>query len=339
MGEMNLIYLLVGVGLGILVSRYLRSSKEPAVWVASVPQEVATISVTSHPEQESMNLAASVSQQTEQAEQEDIQPLKEELKQTQLAYEMAKQMSDFKSGFLARTSHELRSPLSSLIGMHQLILSGLCDSPEEAQEFVAQANVAALKMVKVLDDVIAVAKTEHGTNRLEIQSLPLTQVFENLYSLTHMQAANRNIPLEVVSPAPEIYVLADSRRFLQVLVGLVSTAIAQVESGSIQVSATSSPSSVEAQIWIDIESSTSVWSETVDLLSTNQEEKTKPGDKSEISPGLTLLMVQTLVEVMGGCLKILEVSGKDSSSEHFTRLQCSMPLGNPETVELAMLEE
>jgi signal transduction histidine kinase len=339
MSEMNLIYLLVGVGLGILVSRYLRSSKQPVVSVASVPKEEAAISVTSVPQQESMILTTSVPQEIEAAESEEIQPLKEELKQTQLAYEMAKQMSDFKSGFLARTSHELRSPLSSLIGMHQLILSGLCDSPEEAQEFVAQANVAALKMVKVLDDVIAVAKTEHGTNRLELQSLPLTQVFENLHSLTHMQAANRNIPLEIVSPESEIYVLADSRRFQQVLIGLVSAAIAQVESGSIQVSANASQASGETQIWIDVESSTPVWSETVDLLSKNQEEKTQPGDKREISPGLNFLMVQTLVEVMQGRIEILEISGKDYSSEYVTRLQCSMPLGNPETAALAMVKE
>lgn len=336
MGEMNLIYLLVGVGLGILVSRITRSSKEPVVSVVSVQEKETLetmVSVTSNPEQEQVILTASVPQQTEQ---EDIQPLKEELKQTQLAYEMAKQMSYFKSGFLARTSHELRSPLSSLIGMHQLILSGLCDSPEEAQEFVAQANTAALKMVKVLDDVIAVAKTEHGTNRLEIQSLPLTKVFENLRILNHMQAANRNIPLEIVLPDPEIYVLADLRRFQQVLLGLLNTAITQVEGGSIKVAASCDQSSQEAQIWIDIESSTPVWSEAVDLLAKNQD-AIKPGKIPEISPGLTFLMVQTLVEVMDGHLEVLEVSGKDSSTENITRLQCSIPLGNPENVELAQV--
>jgi signal transduction histidine kinase len=49
-----------------------------------------------------------------------------------------------------------------------------------------------------------------------------------------MQAANRNLQLEVISPDPDIYVLVDPRRFRQVLVGLVDTAIAQMEDGSIQ---------------------------------------------------------------------------------------------------------
>ena len=145
--------------------------------------------------------------------EKEIENLKEELKQTKLAYEMAKEMSQFKAGFLARTSHELRSPLSSLMGMHQLILSDLCDSPEEEREFITQANISAQKMVKLLDEVIAIAKTEQGTSRLEIRPISLTQIFEEIEVLTHMQAANRNLQLKVISPAQDIQVLADARRF------------------------------------------------------------------------------------------------------------------------------
>ena len=310
MGEMDLIYLVVGVGLGIVASRVTHSLKKPEVSTAPRPQG---------------------------ADQGDLQPLKEELKQTKLAYEMAKEMSQFKAGFLARTSHELRSPLSSLIGMHQLILSDLCDSPEEAREFVAQANISALKMVKLLNEVTEVAKTEHGTNRIEIRSLPLTQIFEDVHRLTHLQAANRNLQLKVISPDPEIYVLADPRRFLQVLVGLVDKVIAQMESGSIQVWATCSSESTDAHVRIDIDSPTPILSEPVDLLSRTPEGETQPEETSEIPSGLNFLIVQTLVQVMQGNLEVLSLSSEDSvgdsTGEALTRIQCSMPLGTPETVE------
>lgn len=315
MGGMDLIYLAVGIGMGFLGSRFTRSPKKPMASTATVPAP-------------------------QQVKQEDIQPLKEELKQAQLAYEMAKEMSQFKGGFLARTSHELRSPLSSLIGMHQLILSDLCDSPEEAKEFIAQANASALKMVRLLDEVIAVAKTEHGTNRLEIRPLQLRQVFKDLQLLTHLQAANRNLQLEIISPDPELYVLADQRRLQQVLVNLVDTAITQMEEGSIKISAVSSAESQEVHIWIDVQSPNPVWSEAVDLLSTIPEIEKEPGETSAISPGLTLLMVHTLVEVMQGRLDVLPVSSEESAGDRTgttsTRLQCSMPLASPETVEQAL---
>jgi len=368
MGVMELIFLLLGVGLGFVGSRMTRTVKQPVVSTTSVPQgtetdhlqppqeniqppqdkqkplqeELKPVEADIKPLQEELKpVEADIEPIKEKLKplQADIEPIKEELKQTQLAYEMAKEMSQFKGGFLARTAHELRSPLSSLIGMHQLILSDLCDSPEEAREFVAQANISALKMVKILDEVIAVSKTEHGTNRLEILSVPLAQVFEEVQRLIHMQAANSNLQFEVVPPDPEIHVLADPRRFRQVLVGIVDTTIAQLadrKEGSIKISGACSPESKEVRIWIDVQSPTTAWSEAVDLLSTTPEAQKQAGETKELSPGLTLLMVQTLVEVMQGRLEVLPVSDEQSAScatDNFIRLQCSLPLATPELVE------
>lgn len=330
---MELFYLVVGLGLGFLGSRLTRAVQEPVVPAESEAQE--NDSQTLQP----------IQKELKQTQQEDdsqkLQPIQEELKQTQLAYQMAKEMSQFKAGFLARTSHELRSPLSSLIGMHQLILSDLCDSPEEEREFVAQANASALKMVKLLDEVVDVSKTEHGTNRLETRSLPLTRVFDDLHALTHLQAANRNLPLEIIAPNPEIYVVADPRRFRQVLRVLVDSAIAQMHEGSIRVSASSLPDDREARIWIDIQSPDRIWSESIDLLSQTPDTNAHSEQIGNVSPGLTLLMVQTLVEVMQGDLELLPISDDPTtsdSSQTSIRLQCSMPLGSPEPVEYVSVE-
>jgi len=51
---------------------------------------------------------------------DDIDALKRELQQTRLAYQMAVAINHLKSSFLGRVAHELRSPLSSMISLHQL---------------------------------------------------------------------------------------------------------------------------------------------------------------------------------------------------------------------------
>lgn len=320
MGAMELIYLLVGVGLGFVASR-VTGKKQPEVLIAPSP-EVATKG----------NIEPELTQPSQVVVNENLEPLLEELRQTQLAYEMAKQTSQFKSGFLARASHELRSPLTSLIGMHQLILSDLCDSPEEEREFIAQANVSALKMVKLLTDVIDISKIEHGKARLEITALPLSKVLENLHTLTYMQAAHSNLRFEVVAPDEEIYVLVDPRRFQQVLVGIVDTAITWMESGKIKLSATSVPELNQAQIWIDVESSNPVWSEAVDLLNQTPEAATPNTKTPDMSPGMNLLMLQTVIEVMQGHLALVAVADDTATDYHVTRLQCSLPLATPEYV-------
>jgi hypothetical protein len=269
--------------------------------------------------------------------EKEIEALKEELKQTKLAYEMAKEMSHFKAGFLARTSHELRSPLSSLMGMHQLILSDLCDSPEEEREFLAQAHISAQKMVKLLDEVIAIAKTEQGTSKLEIRPLSLTQIFEEIEVLTHMQAANRNLQLKVISPAQDIQVLADPRRFRQVLLGLVDSTIAQMDEGTIQVSAVCSTDTQQVSIWIDVRCPNPIWHEPVDLLSQEPKAETKPDKNVKLAPGLNLFMVKILVEVMDGRIELLAIPDNETAGDMvgktITRIQCSMPLATPEAGE------
>lgn len=297
MGWSHWIYLGVGLGLGVGTSWLSgRWGSSPA------PQEANT-------------------------EATKDQPILEQLKASQLAYQLAHQMSQFKAGFLARTSHELRSPLNSLIGLHQLILSDLCDDPAEEREFVAQAHNSALKLVKLLDEILDVARTEHGTNQLEIQPVQLTWVLEEVYKLTHLLAANCNFPLQVSPPASETYILADPRWLRQILVSLVDTSIAQMEEGSICISAKTEVADRVVHIWLDIHPSFSAWSEeAVDLLGLVNE-------SAAPSLGLTLLLNQTLLELMKGRLEVLP-GPKNTDESHFTRIQLAIPLATPETASV-----
>jgi len=301
----NWIYLGVGLGLGVGCS-----------WLLERWSKLAN---------------SSIAPQAANTESTPSVPISEQLKAFQMAYQLAHQMSQFKAGFLARTSHELRSPLNSLIGLHQLILSDLCDDSAEEREFVAQAHNSALKLVKLLDQILDVARTEHGTNDLEIQPLQLAWVLAEVYKLTHLLAADCNFPLHVSPPAVEIYVLADPRWLRQILVSFVDTAIAQMEQGSICISANTSTADGVVHIWLDIDLSFSAWSEeAVNLLQL-------VNDKTAPSLGLTLLLNQTLLELMKGRLEVLPGPNNEQESP-LTRIQLTIPLVTPETVPLGQEE-
>ncbi|MCZ0903113.1 sensor histidine kinase, partial [Microcoleus sp. HI-ES] len=169
-------------------------------------------------------------------------------------------------------------------------------------------------------------KTEHGTDRMDIEPIQLAKVFDEVDDLTYLQAANRGIRLEILPPDPGIYVLADLPRFRQVLVNLVDTAVAQMEEGSISVSAHASPESGCVHIWVDDQRSVSAWSESWDLLKHDLEcDATKSSDNSQVSSGMRLLMNQTLLSLMSGKLEVLAVPS-ESEECNFNRTQCSIPL-------------
>lgn len=247
--------------------------------------------------------------------------------QLELAYQMAVEMSQFKGGFLSRTSHELRSPLNSIIGVHQLILADLCENVAEERDFIAQAHESALKMVQILDEVIGVARVEQGTDTLELQPVQLAGVLSQVKDLTHLKATNRNLWMTIELPDPEIYVLADPKWFRQVLLNLVNSAIDTMQQGKISLSV-SAVDSEFAHVLLEDERPADFWQEPIDLLKTVKivDESLKANSLEPVkerSAGFNFLLSQTLMEVMNGRLERLENS---ADHEVLNRIQCSIPV-------------
>ena len=268
---------------------------------------------------------------------DEIESLKAQLKQAQLQYQMEVQVNEFRAGFLARTAHELRAPLNGLIGLHQLILSDLCESPEEEKEFLSQANDSALKMVKLMDEIIHVSKAEYGSNPLDIQAIKLEEVLQEVHRLTTMQARNRSIRLQIETSDPSIYVMADFSKLRQILLHLVDSSIALMKEGSLKLDTQVDSNAETVQIRICIQSPHQVWSEPVDLLEQESAPDT-PNRESlpptpRLSPGMKLLISQQLLEMMGGSLEVIPLASSNDNEESITQLQCSLPLAQPETLE------
>jgi signal transduction histidine kinase len=329
MGGTEFVYLTVGLGLGFASQFFIKKSGSQFSGMQASKSAARTSSKSAKVEP----LPEIAFAETDQTEQ--LTNLSKQLQQTQLAYQMASELCQFKAGFLARTSHELRSPINSMIGTIQLILADLCESPEEEREFLQQAYDSALKMVGILDEIVQVSKTEHGTETLKLKPLQLSKVFEELKQLTHLQAANRSIRLHIDTPDPNLYIVADASILRQVLVSLVDNAIAQMERGKVQVSIHPEPESKSVHIWIDDQRPVSAWSESWDLiqstLSENHDHKAiqktdiLSQDDIKLSPGMRLLMNQTLLSLMKGKLEILAVP-TEAETAQFTRTQCSIPL-------------
>ena len=289
----NWLYLGAGVGLGIgFCKLFLQSVKSPSISIENVPQQ-----------------------------QENL--LLQELQQTQLAYHQAREMSQFQAGFLARISHELRSPLSSIMGLHQLILADLCENPEEEREFIAQAHQKSLKLLKLIDEILNVSKIESGRNKLDIETLQLSEFVQEIYNLTYLLAVNRNYPF-ILSPSDsQIHILADYHWLKQVLINLINTTIDKMEEGNIYLSSNLSLTGNYANIWLDVPTETVIISESIDLMKsehqTNQE-------NIVLSAGMKLAINQSLVELMGGKLEILPFPTNKEDTPQLTRLQISMPI-------------
>ena len=291
----NWLYLGIGIGIGLCFYKLLLESSESS--------PISALNASQHRETE----------------------LLQELKQIQLAYYKAQEMSQFKAGFLSRISHELRSPLSSIIGLHQLILADLCENPEEEREFIGQSHQKSLKLLKLIDEILNISKIESGSNKLDIHSFQLAEFLEEVYKLTYLLAANRNYPFTLSPPDPKIYIFADSRWLKQILINLIESTIEHKEAGNIYLSSHLSSTGNLVNICLDIPNDAVIISESMDLM---KGENPIFETNIVLSPGMKLLLNQTLIDLMGGKLEILPLTTKNKAIAQLTRLQISIPLTN-----------
>ncbi|TVQ52280.1 MAG: sensor histidine kinase [Spirulina sp. DLM2.Bin59] len=259
-------------------------------------------------------------------EQQDLAQLQTALAQMTLAYEQASQLNQLKAGFLARTSHELRAPISSMMGLHQLILSDLCESPEEERDFVRQAHESAQRLLKLLDEILYIAKLDYGTNQIHPHPLSIQTAFTGVHRLTHLVALNRGYGLALTEPEPDCYIIADEKKFVQALANLVNTAIAFMRDGDIQLTVEPGPTWV--QIRIRITSTKTIWEE----VGADQPWPLLTADQPEDiplplpSPAMAFSLSRKLIHHMGGDLTLLATPAQ---GDPMTEIQCQMLTADP----------
>ncbi|WP_130757172.1 sensor histidine kinase [Microcystis aeruginosa] len=256
---------------------------------------------------------------------DDIDALKRELQQTRLAYQMAVAINHLKSSFLGRVAHELRSPLSSMISLHQMILADLCESPAEEREFIAQGQLAGRKLMAMLDEMINLSKLESGTLPLEREIFSLTKLWEDWASLTYLQAANRNIQLKFSPLTDDIAIIADYQCLSSALVLLVDAAIANPGSGSICISV-SALDEKKVTISLEFTGEIPLWPmpEISSLsLESKPEEVKQFTQVLGFSPSLKFQLAKGIIEVSGGEMSLDRID--NNSQDKLTEIVFSLP--------------
>ncbi|MBD1917696.1 MULTISPECIES: HAMP domain-containing histidine kinase [Cyanophyceae] len=168
-----------------------------------------------------------------------------DLKTLQLAYDRLQHQAQHQAAFLGTASHELRSPITQIISLHQLILEDLCESPAEEREFIAQANQAIQTVLKNLDLLVTLSKLDIGALHPRLIPTLLQPLITRVQRMIEMQCINRHCRLIVGPVEANLQVQTDPAWLEQALVMLIEAALAQ---GSPQISLTVSEDSATGNI-------------------------------------------------------------------------------------------
>lgn len=151
-----------------------------------------------------------------------------------LAKEAAEAASQARSQFLAGISHEIRTPISGILGMTQLL--AYCPQSEQARAYLAALRQSGEGLLAILDGVLDYAKLEEGGYVPEEQTFCLRQLVEEQSLLASAQAQGK--PLRVscrIEPGLPAYFHGAAGCLRQVLSNLLSNAVKFTERGSVEV--------------------------------------------------------------------------------------------------------
>jgi signal transduction histidine kinase len=154
----------------------------------------------------------------------------------QAAREEAERANRVKDEFLAMVSHELRAPLSALLGWATLLQRTAHDAPAVVQKGLAAIDRNARLQSRLVDDLLDVTRIESGQLRLEPHPVDLTEMIAAAVDALHPTADEKNLRIDVDIDAASGVVLGDPGRLQQVVSNLLANAIKFTpEGGSVRV--------------------------------------------------------------------------------------------------------
>lgn len=237
------------------------------------------------------------------------------------ALSTAQESDQLKSEFLANTSHELRTPLNSIIGFLNLIKDDLCDSPEEEKEFIINALKSSHHLLRLINDVLDIAKIESGTMEVDLTTINLQNVFDEVSLLTHIQAEEKKLNLDFfIKNDKEILILADIQKLKQVLLNLISNSLKFTKYGSIIISAKPMKKNGKVQILVE-DTGVGIPVEKQKIVFNQFTQVDGSTSRKYRGTGLGLSITKSLIESMDGTIDLTSPgSGKG------TKVSLTLPL-------------
>ncbi len=154
----------------------------------------------------------------------------------QQANEELKKLDELKSQFFANVTHEVRTPLTSIIAPIQSLTYGDAGKlTNEQQSLIEQVYRNALRLLDMINQMLDFSKIDAGQMKIILEELDLTELVDDMVAIFKDVAERKGIRLRYIERNEIPVVFIDKNKFERILSNLVRNAIKFTEAGSIYI--------------------------------------------------------------------------------------------------------
>lgn len=237
-----------------------------------------------------------------------------------------------KNDFLAKMSHDIRTPLNAIIGMNYIAATQV-EEGSPARESLDKIETAAKYLLSILNDILDMSKIESGKMEIRHVAFPMDELLSSIHAIVDIQAREKGVSF-VLKAHPDLSpaYIGDSLRINQILMNLVSNALKFTPAGghiTVEAAVLEKSGDLETVRFV-------VSDDGIGMTEAFMQHIFDPftQDGSEIAhqyggSGLGLAIVKNLVEQMGGRV---DVASKKDVGSTFT---VQLPLKTAQTASAA----
>jgi CheY-like chemotaxis protein len=221
--------------------------------------------------------------------------------------QLAEQASAAKSDFLATMGHEIRTPMTGLLGMAELLLRTPLN--RQQHDYAHAIQTSGQMLLRLVNDSLDLARIEAGKLRLEIAPFDPRALLGQIEALARPQTEKRGLAwtLSIARDLPD-WLDGDAVRIEQILLNLVNNAVKFTEHGGVELAVQRAlPAGIEFRV---TDSGPGIAAPERERLFGRFEQAAGPQRRS--GSGLGLAICRELVACMGGRIELDSAPGRGS---------------------------
>lgn len=250
-----------------------------------------------------------------QEKAEELRLVQKLAEKFRIAKESTEEKARFKNQFLINMSHELRTPMTGLLGMLQFALEE--DQSPELRGYLETALKSARSLLRILNDILDMAKLEVGTLLMEEQPFSPQECITEAVNIITSEVRRKGLDLSVsVSEDVPNMVIGDQMRLRQVLINLIGNAVKFTNEGSVKVRVIAGEHTSDGKRelkFVVTDTGIGIPADKKELLFHSFSQVDPSMSRNFGGTGLGLAISREIVELMGGTISVESKQGEGSS--------------------------